>query len=137
MTPEPDAATGDVNELADQLVVEVIVSDLERSLSIYTALGFTLERRDGGFVSLRFGNARLFLDQDTDLQPTEGKSRANVRILVPDVDVVWAQAQSLGLAVEQPIADKYYGLRDFTVRDPDGFGLRFATRIPSRSALGD
>lgn len=123
-------------ELADQLVVEVLVSDLERSLSIYTALGFTLERRDGGFVCLRFGNARLFLDQNTDLQPMAGKSRANVRILVPDVDAVWAQAQSLGLVVEQPIADKYYGLRDFTVLDPDGFGLRFATRIPSRETPG-
>jgi catechol 2,3-dioxygenase-like lactoylglutathione lyase family enzyme len=137
MDPEFNAATGDASELTHQLVVEVTVSDLENSLPIYTSLGFTLERRDGGFVSLRFGNARLFLDEDANLQPMPGKSRANVRILVPDVDVVWSKAQSLGLQVEQPIADKYYGLRDFTVRDPDGFGLRFATRIPSRSALGD
>lgn len=28
-----------------------------------------------------------------------------------------------------PISDRYYGLRDFTVADPDGFGIRFGTRI--------
>jgi hypothetical protein len=26
-----------------------------------------------------------------------------------------------------PIGDRYYGLRDFTIRDPDGFGVRFAS----------
>jgi hypothetical protein len=28
-----------------------------------------------------------------------------------------------------PIADREYGLRDFTIADPDGFGVRFGTRI--------
>jgi hypothetical protein len=27
------------------------------------------------------------------------------------------------------VADRDYGLRDFTIADPDGFGIRFATRI--------
>jgi hypothetical protein len=48
-----------------------------------------------------------------------------------DVDRLWTIAQSLGLAVEQPTADRSYGLRDFTVRDPDGFGLRFASWLPA------
>lgn len=26
-----------------------------------------------------------------------------------------------------PIADRYYGLRDFLIADPDGFGVRFAS----------
>jgi hypothetical protein len=30
------------------------------------------------------------------------------------------------------VADRDYGLRDFTVLDPDGFGLRFASRLPDR-----
>jgi hypothetical protein len=38
---------------------------------------------------------------------------------------------SPGLAVEQPIADRSYGLRDFRVRDPDGFGFRFASWLPA------
>jgi hypothetical protein len=29
-----------------------------------------------------------------------------------------------------PLADRYYGLRDFAIADPDGFGVRFATVLP-------
>lgn len=128
---------GSAAELADQLVVEVIVRDMERSLAFYTALGFTLERRDGGFAALRWGDRWLFLDERIDLPPQSGPSRANVRILTDDVDRVWATVQSLGVQVERPIADRFYGLRDFTVLDPDGFGLRFAavlTRGPDPGA---
>ena len=112
----------------DQLVVEVLVSDLDRSLAIYTALGFLLERRDTHFAALRFEGYEVFLDERPDLPQTSGPSRANVRILVADVDAMWELVQQLQLRVEQPIEDRYYGLRDFTVLDPDGFGLRFATR---------
>jgi catechol 2,3-dioxygenase-like lactoylglutathione lyase family enzyme len=30
-------------------------------------------------------------------------------------------------AFHVPIADRYYGLRDFIIADPDGFGVRFAS----------
>ena len=116
------------SELAEQLVVELTVRNLEDSLALYTALGFALERRNGGFAALRWAHRRLFLDEQIDL-PAAGPARVNVRILVPDVDRLWALTQRLGLAVQQPIADRYYGLRDFTVLDPDGFGLRFASPL--------
>lgn len=125
--------SGSSGELAEQLIVEISVRDLDRSLEFYTALGFVLDRRDGGFAVLRWGDRRLFLDQVPDLRPLDGPARANVRIITTDVGQVWALAQSLGLPVEQPIGDRYYGLRDFTVLDPDGFGLRFATIIAGRS----
>lgn len=121
--------TDSLSKLGDQLVVEIFVRDLDRSLAVYTALGFTLERRDGSFAALSREGQEFFLDQRSDLPPLSGPVRANVRILVPNVDAVWAEVQMLGLRVEQPIADRYYGLRDFTVIDPDGFGLRFAGSI--------
>ncbi len=111
-----------------------MVQDLDRSLPFYTALGFKLERRDGGFASLRWGDRRLFLDQCTDLPSLRGPARGNVRILTDDVDAVWTVAETLGLRVERPIADRVYGLRDFTVLDPDGFGLRFATPLVIKTA---
>ena len=40
-----------------------------------------------------------------------------------------AQARALGVPVLQPIGDRYYGLRDFTIVDPDGYGLRFASYL--------
>ena len=115
-----------LSELGDQLVVEIFVRDLDRSLAIYTALGFTVGRRDGNFAALSWEGREFFLDQRSDLAPARGPARSNVRILVRDVDAVWAHVQRLGLRVEQPIEDRYYGLRDFTVVDLDGFGLRFA-----------
>jgi catechol 2,3-dioxygenase-like lactoylglutathione lyase family enzyme len=118
---------GSTPEFGEQLVVEIMVKDLDRSLAFYTALGFTLERRDGDFAALRWEDRRLFLDQRSDLPSLTGPARGNVRILVRDVDGGWALVQTLGLPVERSIADRYYGLRDFTVLDPDGFGLRFAS----------
>lgn len=115
-----------LSELGDQLVVEIFVRDLDLSIAIYTALGFTLDRSDGSFAALRWEGREFFLDHRPNLPPASGPSRANVRILVHDVDAVWSHVQRLGLRVEQPIADRYYGLRDFTAVDPDGFGLRFA-----------
>jgi uncharacterized glyoxalase superfamily protein PhnB len=51
--------------------------------------------------------------------------------MVPDVGAWWRRATGRGARVLAPIADRDYGLRDFTIADPDGFGLRFATRIES------
>lgn len=49
--------------------------------------------------------------------------------MVPDVDACWSRARELGVPVVAPIEDRSYGLVDFTVADPDGFGARFATRL--------
>lgn len=124
---------GPAKERQEQLVIELAVCNLERSLLLYAALGFRLERRDRGFAALSFDERRLFLDEQEDLAPVQGRSRANVRIIVPDVDAVWERVQALGLAVEQPLGDRYYGLRDFTIRDLDGHGLRFASPLHTHS----
>ncbi len=49
--------------------------------------------------------------------------------MVPDLDARWALARDLGAKVIKPVGDRTYGLRDFTIAEPDGIGLRFATRI--------
>ena len=109
-----------------QLVVEIYVRDLKRSVTFYRALGFQLVRRTGGFAVLDWDGHALFLDEKRDLAELQGGERANVRILVADVDALWHRVWAVGARVTAPIADRDYGLRDFTVLDPDGFGLRFA-----------
>ena len=52
---------------------------------------------------------------------------ANIRVMVPNIDDHWRVANEIGAQIVLPIADRYYGLRDFTIADPDGFGVRFAT----------
>jgi len=49
--------------------------------------------------------------------------------MVPKVDDCWQLALECGAPIVIPIGDRYYGLRDFTIADPDGFGIRFATNL--------
>jgi uncharacterized glyoxalase superfamily protein PhnB len=58
---------------------------------------------------------------------------ANIRVMVPNVDDYWKLAKEMGAKIVIPIADRYYGLRDFIISDPDGFGIRFATSFSSQS----
>jgi catechol 2,3-dioxygenase-like lactoylglutathione lyase family enzyme len=119
----------------EQLVVELFVRNIRRSVAFYQRLGFTVVEDNGDFVALSWEQHRLFLDEQPGLPPPD-HLRANVRIMVPDVDRYWAQVHVLGARVVSPIADRDYGIRDFTVTDPDGFGLRFGSWIPGRDATG-
>ena len=63
--------------------------------------------------------------------------------MVPDVDRYWKLCEEIKARVVAPIGNRYYGLRDFTVADPDGYGVRFATslvdvkQVDPRSAAHD
>ena len=113
----------------EQLVTEIFVRDIKRSTEFYRRFGFELRRDRGGFVSLAWEGHRLLLDQRNDLPPKSHIPQANIRVLVPNVDDYWKLAEETGAPVLNPIADRTYGLRDFTIADSDGFGVRFGTRI--------
>jgi catechol 2,3-dioxygenase-like lactoylglutathione lyase family enzyme len=110
-----------------QLVVEVSVRDLAMSKAFYERLGFEVIRQDASFLEVAWEGHLLFLDEKPDLPAPPVTPAANVRVMVPDVDRRWDLVRRIGARVVSPIADRYYGLRDFTIADPDGFGLRFAS----------
>jgi catechol 2,3-dioxygenase-like lactoylglutathione lyase family enzyme len=128
----------------EQLVTEIVVRDIQRSTQFYRRLGFALLRDDGDFVELTWEDHRLFLvalSAFPDLAAAEPTALppfppANVRVMVPNVNNYWRLANDLGAQVIVPIADRSYGLRDFTIADPDGFGVRFASRLTEVSELG-
>lgn len=113
----------------DQLVVEVFVRDLSRSVDFYSRLGFELKRREDHFAELVWEGHLFFLDERPEVIETSTFPQANVRIMVPDVDRYWDLARTMNARIVLPLADRYYGLRDFIMADPDGFGLRFATPL--------
>ncbi len=102
-------------------------------------MGFELLRDGGDFVELTWEDHRLYLAQISafpEVQPAELAQPArfppaNVRVMVPDVEKCWKAATDVGARVIIPIGDRYYGLRDFTIADPDGFGVRFASLVDS------
>ena len=124
----------------EQLVTEIVVRDIKRSTHFYHALGFQLLRDGGDFMELGWEGHRLFLAEasafpEGDPLDVVLPSRfpvANVRVMVPNVDHYWKLANEIGAKVIIPIDNRYYGLRDFTIADPDGFGLRFATTLEER-----
>lgn len=113
----------------EQLVTEIFVRDIRKSTAFYRRLGFELVRDDGDFVELTWEGHLLFLDERSEMGPVPDATQANVRVMVPDVDRYWELAVEMGARVLAPIADKSYGLRDFAIADPDGFAVRFATRL--------
>ena len=112
----------------EQLVVEIFVRDAVRAKTFYERMGFAVVADRGSFVVLSWEGHRLFLDERCSLGPP-GQPQANMRVMVPDVDRHWARARKLGARVVEAIGDRDYGLRDFTIADQDGFGLRFGTPL--------
>lgn len=107
----------------EQLVVELCVQNLRRSVDFYERLGFRIKRREAHFAELVWEDSRLFIEE-IPKQPVPPKvPTANVRIMVPDVDRYWALTREMKLPVIRPLEDRYYGLRDFTVLSADGVAL--------------
>jgi catechol 2,3-dioxygenase-like lactoylglutathione lyase family enzyme len=123
----------------EQLVTEIVVRDIKRSTEFYCRLGFQLLRDGGDFVELTWEDHRLFLAQlsafhgmeHVELPAPPKFPLANIRVMVPNVNYHWSVASEMGARVIMPVSDRYYGLRDFTIADPDGFGIRFATVLPA------
>ena len=118
-------AIGSVAERTAQLAVEIVVPDLSSALVFYLNIGFIVERRVENFAVLRWDTSYLFVAQSANA--TTNPRWTNVRIVVADVDDVWKRITSLNLPIVKPIGDRAYGLRDFTIRDPAGFDVRFAS----------
>jgi hypothetical protein len=112
-----------------QGVVEIVGPELEALLGFYLLIGFELERRNGDFAVVHWQGTRLFLAGNPDAAVTE--CWRSLRIMVDNVDAKWDEANRLRLEINNPIADRPYGLRDFVLKDPAGFGLRFAQVIPA------
>jgi catechol 2,3-dioxygenase-like lactoylglutathione lyase family enzyme len=121
----------------EQLVTEIVVRSVKTSVEFYRSLGFQVLRDGGDFVELTWEDHRLFL---AELSAFHGVGHvalpavptfplANVRVMVANVDDYWRMANEVGARIVIPIADRYYGLRDFTIADPDGFGIRFASSL--------
>jgi len=127
----------------EQLVTEILVRDIKRSVEFYSRLGFALLRDGGDFVEMTWEDHRLFLAELPAFPETSAVVEAtpprfpvaNVRVMVANVDDYWKLVNDIGARIIIPVADRYYGLRDFTIADPDGFGVRFASLLQRSRSL--
>jgi catechol 2,3-dioxygenase-like lactoylglutathione lyase family enzyme len=123
------------------LAVELFVPDVAEAVGFYTGnLGFRLVRCEPGpgtaltFAVTALGPAVfMFMDERflTGKHSPGGPmgEGIDIRLMVDDVDAVYLQCREAGMTLLNPIGDRDYGLRDFIVRDPWGFRLRFASPL--------
>ena len=118
--------------------VELFVADVDASARFYSeALGFCVERHEGDYAHLRRGDAELGLAAVArlpDRDPGGGFTRggvargrgAGVEIVleVDDLTRAAAEVEAAGYSLVEAPQDRPWGLRDFRVKDPDGYYLR-------------
>ncbi len=115
------------------------MNDLGKSLTFYTeALGFFVGERwtEGSVlrgVMLRAGAASLGLSQDDWKLGKDRQKGAGFRIwcdTTQDVDALAARVRGAGFSLtEEPGDHPAWGVRSFSVDDPDGFHLTIARSL--------
>ncbi|ASD23939.1 bleomycin resistance family protein [Cryobacterium sp. LW097] len=128
------------------LVPELLVGDLTVSLSFWVELcGFEVlyDRPDDGFAYLRAGTAHLMLEQvgigrnwiPAALERPLGRG-INFQIMMPNIapllERLAAADWPLFMAAETrwyDTGDTQAGVAQFLVQDPDGYLVRFSSRV--------
>lgn len=108
------------------------VADLERSIDFYTrVLGFELGWTAGeppDRASLCRDNIEITIEADA--TPV----RAKAYLYVSGVDEIYSRAAAAGAHVMVPLADRFYGMRDGRIADPDGNELHIGESLEGRRA---
>ena len=130
------------------VVPELLVRDVRASMEFWCDVcGFSVryERLEEGFVYLVRDGAHLMLEQlgagrnwiTGELSPPFGRGM-NLQIAVDDVDSLVASLERTDHALfMQPevtwyrTGDREVGVKQFLVTDPDGYLVRFQSRLPS------
>jgi len=114
----------------DQLRPGLAVADLPAAIDFYVdKLGFTLGFTWGDpvtFAGVNLGHVQIFLAQGT---PRPAGHPAAVSFLVDDVDALHERHRANGVAIAVAIDDRPYGIRDYAVRDLDGYYLSFGQHL--------
>jgi catechol 2,3-dioxygenase-like lactoylglutathione lyase family enzyme len=106
------------------------VSDVLAAVDFYTTkLGFELSFTWGDpvtFAGVHLDKVQMFLMQG---KPAPGGT--SVYFMVGDADALYDFHRGNGVEIAEPIDDRDYGIRDYTVRDSYGYYLTFGHHIYS------
>ncbi len=104
------------------------VPDVPAAVEFYTTrLGFRLSFTGGDpvtFAGVQLDRVQIFLQKGT---PNPGAS--SIYFVVGDADELYAFHQGNGVEVAEPIDDRQYGIRDYTIRDACGYFLTFGHHL--------
>jgi catechol 2,3-dioxygenase-like lactoylglutathione lyase family enzyme len=113
----------------EQLHPGLAAPDLMAAVEFYTGkLGFSLGFTWGDpptFAGMNLGKVQLFLSQ-----AAPSPDGCSVFFVVDDADALYEFHRAGGVEVVEEIADRAYLLRDYVVRDLNGYHLIFGHYIP-------
>jgi hypothetical protein len=99
-------------------------SDLDRTATFYAPAGFVEVERHEGYLLLHNGGVELHFAHHDTVTP------GTCFVHVTDAAKLWKQLRHLGVEGVGDIADQNYGLREFTLTDPDGNQVRIGSPRP-------
>ena len=106
----------------------LMVTDLAAAIDFYTAkLGFRLAFTWGDpptMAGVNLGHVQIFLEVG---EPAP--RGCYVYFVIGDADRLYDFHRANGVEIAQPIGDRAYDLRDYTVRDLHGYHLSFGHRL--------
>jgi uncharacterized glyoxalase superfamily protein PhnB len=121
------------------VVPSLTVDDLQRSITFYEALGFTVGERweeNGTLVGvmMRAGRTQMGLSQDDWKKGRDRKKGVGIRMILEttqNVDQVAARARNAGIPLVSEPQDTEWKGRAFVVSDPSGFLLTISSEMPA------
>ena len=141
-----NSAPEDAPETFPGLVPELLITNLATSLNFWVTLcGFEVlyDRPEEGFAYLHLGTAHIMLDQigmgrdwlPATLERPMGRG-VNFQVSVPEITSVIERLESAGWPLFLAPETKWYrtggsdaGVSQFLVQDPDGYLVRFSSRL--------
>lgn len=112
------------------LTVVIPVSNLEQAIQYYThILGFTFDFKFGDYAGLYNGKANIHLSGPDNQGIKKDPGSALCIVDCDDVDSYYNLVQAKGATISVPIANRVYGIRDFSVDDHDGNTIVFCKAI--------
>lgn len=119
------------------IIAELTVESVDASIYWYRELGFEIELEgiedDDGrqWVSMgREGRSIWLLREDISRHNRAHSSGVTFYLQVEDVDDLYHHLSGKGIQTETRPQNQWYGLREFIVRDPDGFCWSINQSIP-------
>ena len=136
----------------NKIIPELSVTNLENSLKFYKCLGFKIEyeRPENKFVFLSLGEIQFMLQEES---PNDKWKIApllypfgngiNFQLEVDNVDEIYRNLKDNNYEITFDINENWYrqdnillGNREFLVKDPDGYLLRFSKDLGSKDIEG-
>jgi uncharacterized glyoxalase superfamily protein PhnB len=112
------------------------VADVRATTAWYESIGFAVVETYGdgaeglSFAILSAGATRVMFNQGGHTS-VERRREVDLYIDVEDVDALFGSLKDRVEVVELP-HDTEYGMREFVVRDPNGFWITFGRDLPAR-----